>query len=406
MVTRAGVGRSRSRDSAVAGRGAAREAIAPLEGRRPSIVIAFATTGHDQEAVLRGIREVTGDAPQVGASGEGTITDRGSDETSHAVAVAAITSDAILFETFFVPEFVDDSRAAGRALAAQIRDRRLEGGLLILFPDGIGGNCRELIDEIVAGLDHPMPIVGGTAGDLLTFERTYQYHGDHLASGGVSALWIGGDVVADVAVTHGCDLVGSERVVTRASGGWVEEIGGQTAWSFFQSYLAGEADSLGSLHIASLLLAERIGTHDEGVDDFAIRVPVRLDQERGALFFAAGIREGTRVQPAMRNPEKLCARASDAARRIVLRHGEKRPVLVLDLECAGRGALLFGQDTTSKLIAPVQAVFGAGVPWIGLHTYGEIAPVAGKPLFHNYTAVLCAIYAGAEPLAASPAQDP
>ena len=31
--------------------------------------------------------------------------------------------------------------------------------------------------------------------------------------------------------------------------------------------------------------------------------------------------------------------------------------------------------------------------WIGLHTYGEIGPVAGRTWFHNYTAVLCALYA-------------
>lgn len=393
MSTNVGVGRSRSRDSLAAGREAAGEAIAPLAGRAPSIVLVFATAGHDQGSVLRGVCDVTGDAPLVGASAEGTITRHGSEEVSHSVAVAAIASDTVSFETFFVPDFVEDSRGAGRALASAVRARRHEGGLLVLFPDGIGGNCRELLEEVTAGIDPSIVVVGGTAGDLLAFQQTYQYHGDRVASGGVSALWVGGEVLPEVVVTHGCDLVGNERVVTRASGCWVERIDEQPAWSFFKGYLADDADTLEAMHVSHLLLAERIGAPEEGVDDFTVRVPVRLDAERGALFFAAGIREGTRVQPALRNPDKVCARAVAAARRITSRHAGERPLFVLDLECAGRGALLFGQDTTSRLVAPVQQVFGPEVPWIGLHTYGEIGPVAGATWFHNYTAVLCAFYA-------------
>ena len=37
-------------------------------------------------------------------------------------------------------------------------------------------------------------------------------------------------------------------------------------------------------------------------------------------------------------------------------------------------------------------VAGATVPWIGFHTYGEIAELGGQPYYHNYTVVLCALY--------------
>jgi small ligand-binding sensory domain FIST len=32
------------------------------------------------------------------------------------------------------------------------------------------------------------------------------------------------------------------------------------------------------------------------------------------------------------------------------------------------------------------------VPWIGLYTHGEIAPIGNQQVFHNYTLVLTAIY--------------
>lgn len=392
MTTRVGVGRSKNRNPVVAGREAASAALEQLGGGRASVAMVFATAGYDQAALLRAIAEAVGETPIVGCSAEGVITQHGSEETSHAVAVTAIASDELVAETFFVPGFTEDAAACGRALVDAIRERDVRGRLLVLFPDGIQGNCTELIQAIEQAMPYPLPIVGGTAGDLLAFKQTYQYHRGEVASGGVSALLLGGEFVAELGVTHGCDLIGIERVVTRAEGGFVCEIDGRPAWSFFKEYLADDADTLEAVHLSHLLLAERLPANVPEFDEFTVRVPVQLDKERGALYFAAGIRSGTRVQLARRNPDKVCVRAVGEAHRLVDKHKGQRPLMVLELDCAGRGAMLFGSETNSRLIDPVQQVFGKDVPWVGLHTYGEIAPVGGRTLFHNYTAVLCALY--------------
>ncbi|MEQ9319505.1 MAG: FIST C-terminal domain-containing protein, partial [Polyangiaceae bacterium] len=83
-------------------------------------------------------------------------------------------------------------------------------------------------------------------------------------------------------------------------------------------------------------------------------------------------------------------RAIEAAQRLVTKRG--RPALMLQLDCAGRGRLLFDEQTTARIVEPVQQAVGKDVPWLGLHTYGEIAPVGTETLFHNYTGVLCALY--------------
>lgn len=396
MFARSGVGRSGHWNSAAAGREAAKAALAALEGRKPLVVLVFATVGHDQDALLGGVTEVTESAPVVGCSAEGVITQRGSEETSHAVAVAALASDdarpsAFFAETFFVGDFARDARACGRALAQQIQDRDRKGRLLVLFPDGIRGNCTELVRSIEEAMPYPLAIIGGAAGDLLTFEKTFQYHAGRAQTGGVAALLLGGDFVPEIAVTHGCDRIGTERVVTRAENGFVCEIDGKPAWSFFQEYLA-NAETLEAAHRAHLLLTERIPASDPEFDAFTVRVPTQLDASTGALYFAAGIATGTRVQVARRNAEKVCERASAAAVRLSERHPGVVPALILHLDCAGRGALLFGPDTTARLIEPLQRHFHESVPWMGMHTYGEIAPVAGQTFFHNYTGVLCALY--------------
>jgi len=44
------------------------------------------------------------------------------------------------------------------------------------------------------------------------------------------------------------------------------------------------------------------------------------------------------------------------------------------------------------ILHPLQEVLGTGVPWVGVHTYGEIAPIGDRPFYHNYTVALCAVY--------------
>ena len=53
---------------------------------------------------------------------------------------------------------------------------------------------------------------------------------------------------------------------------------------------------------------------------------------------------------------------------------------------------MFGDRTTESIITPMQEVLGRNLPWIGFHTYGEIAPLHEKAVFHQFTVVLSAIY--------------
>lgn len=377
-----------------AGREATQEAVAKLGGRAPSVVIVFATAGHDQQQVLAGVREAAGDALVTGASAEGIIAGGVSDEGSHAVGAMAIASDDLRFTTYSIEHFSGDARACAHDLVGQIRARtRAAKGLLILFPDGLLGNCTELVRTLESELPSGTPIVGATAGDLLTFERTFQYDGDRARSDTVSALFIEGGFDAEIVVTHGCDLVGTERTVTRAEGGFVYRIDDQPAWQFFKGYLDTERDSLEAMHIAHLLLAERLPVSENAFsDDFTVRVPVKLDASVGALYFAAGLVPGTRVQLALRNPEKVCERTVLAARSLRARRPAESPLLVLQFDCAGRGRLLLGDQVTQQLTAPVRREFDDDVAWLGMHSYGEIGPLDGRTYFHNYTAVLCALY--------------
>ncbi len=392
MSTHVGVGTSVNRKPALAGREATRAALQPLAGEHPALVLAFATTGYDQQALLEAIAaELPPGTTLSGCSAAGVITRARSDEGSHVVGVMAIAADGVRARTLVAGNACTDPLACGRDLARQIRASSTGSDrAVLLFSEGLRANVSGVVRGFHEVLD-ALPVVGGCAGDALTFQQTYQYDGARAVSGSAAAVVLSGDLEVEIGVSHGCEPFALEEPITRAEGGWVHEIGGRPAWDFFKEYL-GNLDTLDALAISYLCLAERLDETSGAYGDFLIRVPLELDKETGSLFFPGGLEPGTRVHVARRRAERIVENARTLSADMVAHHG--RPDLMLQFDCAGRGRLMFGEGTSERLITPVQQVVGADVPWLGLHTFGEIAPVAGKTHFHNFTVAFCGMYLG------------
>jgi hypothetical protein len=393
MATRAAVGKSDNHDASQAGREAATRALAALDGRA-DLLLVFATAGYDQNALVGAISDVAGDAALAGCSGEGVITQEGSDERAYAVVIMAIASDVATFDTFAIEGLSKDARGAGEALAAEVRrlaERR--GRCLLLFPDGIKGNSTDLLTALQERLPYPVAIAGGTAGDLAQFTRTFQYHDGRVLSDAVTAVLIGGDVEVETAVSHGCEPIGSVRTVTRSDGGTVYEIDGRSAWSVFKEYLDGDPVDLSAADSVHLSFGERLpqrtGDH---YGQYVMRTPFGLDRESGALFFPGSLPQGSRIQMTRRDPDRIRKSAMESAKALAARRPQQRPNLVLHFDCAGRGRIIFGDRATEMGITPMQEILGRDLPWLGFHTYGEIAQLDGTAYYHNYTVVLLALY--------------
>lgn len=392
MPTTAHVGISSLDDSLAAGAEAARAAVAALPGQRADLALVFATSEHQHDHLLQAIKSALPGAHVLGCSGEGVIAEDESHEAEAAVAVMAIASTAIKFDTFVVEDYANSPAGAGHTLAALVKAKVAQPKCICLLSDGLLGNCTDFLNALHEALPG-IPVVGGTAADAMTFEQTFQYNGTQVMSGGLVAFTMSGDVDVEIAVSHGCTPIGLERTVTSAGDGWIREIDGVPAWKVFKEYLAEDADDLNAEGITHLCIGEPIAGDAAGYDPYVIRTPLQLDAGSGALFFpGGGLTEGNRIQLTRRDPEKIKQSAQACAARLLDSHAGQAPAFVLQFDCAGRGRILFGACAAQDVVQPLRKTLGPKTPWLGFHTYGEIAPIAGRPYYHNYTVALCAVY--------------
>ena len=395
MGTLAFVGKSGDPSGFQAGAEATRAALAGLPDGRADLLLVFATATYDQENLIRGIRSESGEIPLSGCSGEGVITSQESAEVEYAVGVMAVASDLLSFHTIQLQGFSEAPSQRGAELAGLVNDLEADDLIgLLVFPDGLRGNCLQFLESLSGGLREQIPVAGGTAGDGFVFQRTYQYHGDHPVSDGVSAVVIRGRGELEIGVSHGCTPIGLPREITRSSEGWVYEIDGRPAWDVFKEYLDGDPRDLTAEGISHLCIGEALDPDlHEAYGPYVIRSPFHLDKQTGALFFpGGGLESGRRIQLTRRDRDQIIASARACALGILERRNGRKPEMVFQFDCAGRGRVLFGHETRRAIVDPLQEALGLETPWLGFHTFGEIAPLGGRMYYHNYSVALCAVY--------------
>jgi hypothetical protein len=400
-MTKVGVGYSTKRRSGEAAGEAVRAALAGLEGSKPDVLLVFANPGYDQTSLLAAILEIAGrDTLICGCSSEGIIYRDGCNEQACAVNVMAIASDRLSFHAFNVAGFSKDPRACGAAIARKLGELGPDRAkAAFLFPDGLTGNATEMLRSLDAELPFALPIAGGAAGAILRREAdrphvTHQYLNETATSDSISVLVAGGPLIVDVAVSHGCMPLGLPRTVTDADGGWLREIDGLPAWDVLREYVDGSPTDLLGADIIHLCVGEPLdpALREEYGSDYLIRTPLKLGEDKRSLFFPGGLQLGNKLQFTRRDPERVAANAEQSAQALARRHPGQTPIAVFQFDCAGRGYMLFGENTAGAAVRPLQKAFAGNPPWIGFHTFGEIARIGRTPFYHNYTVVLCALY--------------
>lgn len=395
MGTQAGVGMSHIRNPKNAAKEAVEIALRKANIQKPDFVLMFASVGYNQTVLLNSVRELTCSAPLIGCSGEGVIATGEADESNFSVAVMVIQSDEMRFEHGITTGLKDDPTQVGCTIGATLRQQmQPDAKAIFLFADGLTFN----FDRVMSGLDeqlklaHPLPIFGGVAADNFAFKQTYQYHDDQVISDGAVWALLSGNAKFAWAVNHGCAAIGGKRHITRSKGNIIYEIDHKPVLEVLKEYLNEDEIDNWEKAVANLCLGFKAPGHMRDYNEFLIRFIPSKDDQVGAVTIQTEVEEGCEIWMTRRDHEKITAGIEQMAETIQQQLGQALPKLIFQFDCCGRGKTVFRDQEKLSLLKTLQEKVGADAPWIGVYTFGEIGPVHDHNCFHNYTAVLAAIY--------------
>jgi hypothetical protein len=394
MGTVAGVGYSTHRNPAVAGKEAASKALKQAEIDVPDFVMVFATVGYNQEALIESIREATSEAPLSGCSGEGVITHQTGDETNFGVTVMVVKSDDMRFEHEYIEDISKKADMAGRNLADKIKPYLSQDNIAcFIFADGLVFNSNPFMEAFETTIEKPLPIFGGLAADNWASEKTYQYHNDKVFSEGISCVLMSGRGNIAWGINHGCVPVGTKRTITKSKDNIIYEFDGVPALTALRDYSDDDWETQWNKTSLNLCLGFRTPErYKEDYEDHIIRYMIRKDDSAGSVQIQSEVRDGDELWIVRRDKELIRNGMQQISRQIKTKIGSTKPKFIMHIECVGRGKVVFREHEKMDLISSLQKDLGEDIPWIGFYSFGEIGPIAKSNCFHNFTAVVVAVY--------------
>ncbi|MCA9701228.1 MAG: FIST C-terminal domain-containing protein, partial [Myxococcales bacterium] len=276
----------------------------------------------------------------------------------------------------------EDNLAAGRSLGEQLR--AFDPKLVMLFADGVCSMPPELVRGLQETAGSGFPVVGGCASEREhVLVGTAQFIDDRVLSRAVVAVAFRGPLRLQSAAGAGFQSLGRERTCTSVEGKYMLEIDGRPAVEMYQQLLEIESIDdpvLGVLHPLAMVSSSADGDswnqHEQ-----VIRVVQKFD-ERGALLCGGDIHEGALVRITRATREDLLAGAVATCERALARLPEPEAAFIFN--CAARKMILGPRHYRAEIDA-VFELLPANLPRVGFYTYGELAPVGGRAMYHNAT---------------------
>ena len=295
MTTIASCGVSVKLDSFEAGREAAQSAYYKLGRQDPNIIITFISTIFKQKEAIRGIRSVLATPPLAGCSSAGSITLNG--PLRGSISVFLIRSDSISLSFGLGKRVSKNARQAGMeaakiAFSRSRKDRTTKA--YMIFSDSLSANGTDILRGAQEILGTSFPIIGGSAADELSFQRTYQYLDNNIYTDSVVGILISGNINVSIGKAHGWQPIGKPHKVTKARSNIIREIDKRKAVEIYEKYFGKSFEELKNQGIAKLGAGYPLGMKVRGKKEYLVRAPLKVEGN-GSLVLSAEIPEGENV---------------------------------------------------------------------------------------------------------------
>ncbi len=378
------VGHSDDPDSSSAVDEVLEACTAALAGRLPRAAILMAGIDHDPAVLLQRIAGQWPGLPLIGCTTDGEVSSVGGFQED-SVALLMLLSDRLEFAVGLGTGVADDTGAAARAALAEAREGL--GGeptLCLATPASLIVSGVRVLDALNEALGGGVPVFGGTAGDQLRLECTWQFRGTEVVKDGLPVMLIRGPVRYAAGISSGWRPIGTKGVVTKVQGNMLIEIDGQRASDFYIERI-GQYSTPEELH--AMVVSYPLAVFEGGSGDFYLRSTFTVDLMAGTCMCLGDVPEGATVQIANGSRDDVLAGSSSSIEAALEAYPGDRPTGVLVFSCAGRRMLL--GDRIGEEVERIRARLPSDLPVFGFYTYGELAPLAAGEAskFHNMTCI-------------------
>lgn len=355
------------------------EALAALAAIDPQLVLVFAAPGRLDAALGEALKRAVPGALSLGCSTCGEISDAGVDRDTTVLTAVHFDDPALVGASTEIGG-MDDSRDAGRRLAAQLKGDGLRG--VLVFGQGVAINGSAMLEGMTETLGPDVVISGGLAGDDGAFVKTQVLYDGRVSDRLVAAV---GFRSARTLLAHGSfggwQPFGPARRVTRCEGNILYELDGAPALETYKRYLGTHADALpasGLLFPFAMLDAQ----HDQ---TGLIRTILGVNEADGSLVLAGDVHADGYLRLMHASTDSLVEGAQAAAEAARAALGSRGDGLTVLVSCVGR-KLVMGARVDEEVEA-VGEVFGQGTTLTGFYSHGEISPMlpSSECRLHNQT---------------------
>ncbi len=370
---------------ASAGERAAREAASGLG--RPGIAFVFVSgQGREElEATLDGVRGALPGTTVIGCSGGGVVGTGEEVEGEPAVSVLAVESDpaSVSIEPFLIPltgQGAKDGDALATSLSGKIKGSA-ERAALVLLADPFRFDAKPLLARL-RERQPKLPMIGGLAAG--PGEEIPVFSGGEVAThAAAGAVLSGPGLRTTVAVAQGCRPLGRAGRATRSEKNLLFEVDGEPALDRLREAVEAGRETKGGAIFCGLGLETLSAPTGSG--DYLARNILGVDPKTGAVAVAEVIPPGASVSFLVRDADSAREDLRARVRELHTAFTKKPPAFGLYFDCLGRGEGLYGESHVDAGI--IEEELGE-FPLAGFFGNGELAPLLGANLLHNYTGAL------------------
>jgi small ligand-binding sensory domain FIST len=254
----------------------------------------------------------------------------------------------------------------------------------------LSGSFSSGVNDLLQGLDFAYPgsvTVGGHASGGGLGGRIALFYNDNLHREGTIGVALSGNIVLETIVAQGCRPIGRPCQVTKGDRNIILELNEQVPLMVLRDLIAhlSEEDRMLAQHSLFVGLAMDEFKQELQPGDFLIRSILGVEPSAGAIAIADYVRPGQRLQFHLRD-----AQASAEDLEFLLQRYQKErssdasAVGALMFSCVGRGEGLYGKPNFDSQLFNR---YLKNIPLAGFFCGGEIGPVGGSTMIHNYTSV-------------------